>query len=64
MTLAMVKVLPEPVTPQQGLVRQPVLQSLFQATNSLGLIPGRTESRIQFKRFTHGRRPDDRISGR
>ncbi len=50
--------------PQQGLVRQPVLQPLFQATNSLGLIPGRTESRIQFKRFTHGRRPDDRISGR
>ncbi len=50
--------------PEQRLVRQPILQPLFQTTDRFRLIARRTESRIQFERFTHGRQPDDVISGR
>jgi hypothetical protein len=45
-------------------MRQTIFQPLFQATDSFRLIAGGTKSGIQFERFTHGRLPDEGMSGR
>jgi hypothetical protein len=59
----MVNVLPEPVTPAAS-DAPAIFQPLFQATDGFRLIAGGTESGMQFERFTHGRLPDEGMSGR
>jgi hypothetical protein len=39
--------------PQQRLMCETILQPLFQTTDRFRLVAGRTESGIQFERFTH-----------
>ena len=49
MTLAIVKVLPEPVTPEQGLVRQAVLEAVDELCDGLGLVAGRLIIGLELK---------------
>ena len=50
MTLAMVKVLPEPVTPEQRLEGEPVVDALDQLGDRLGLVARRRERLVQLER--------------
>ena len=49
MTLAIVKVFPDPVTPKSA-VRGAFVHALDQLANGLGLIPGRLKGTVQLER--------------